>query len=75
MKKLFTALVAVVVGLALEGGLGASSWFAGLTVRQQGAAAIGLAAVYLLGVVVLAVRHRAGSQRAEQRRHSTGWVR
>jgi hypothetical protein len=75
MKKALTAIGVIVVGLALEGGLGASSWFAGLTARQQGAAAIGLAAVYLLGVIVLAVRHRAGSQRAEQRRHSTGWVR
>lgn len=68
MKKLITILAAAAVGLGLEGGLGNSHFYAGLPAHQKVLAEVGLAVVYLAGIAVLAVRHRAGQRDDRSRR-------
>ena len=75
MKRAFTVLVAIVGGIAVEAELGNSHLFASLSLGGQRVAAIGLAAFYLAGIAVLAVRHRARRQRAEdQARGRSGFT-
>jgi heme A synthase len=74
MKRIFTVLVAIAGILAVEAELGNSHLFAKLSLGEQRLAAIGLAAFYLAGIAVLAARHRARRQRADdQARRPSGF--